>query len=193
VFSFAAGVAVGSAIWGNIDWRRRRVEIDVDRFNRFNHTDITSNTWVHNPEHRRGVPYRDANVARRFTGQGKAAAHKAFRGKAGAGRRDLTKRGTARKRNSTARGPGKREAKAKTAAKLKTAAKSKTATKPRAAARSRQTAKAKHTRSVQAARSRAARHQPAARRDVGARAQHDLRPARGGNMRGGGRGGGRRR
>src|SRR5262245_56400290 len=132
VFSFAAGVAVGSAIWGNIDWRSRRVDIDVDRFNRFNHTNITSNTWVHNPEHRRGVPYRDADVARRFTDQGKEAA------------------------------------------------------------RSKQTAKARHVSSRHAARPRAGPHRPRVRRDVGARAQHNVRPAGGGGMRGR-RGGGRRR
>jgi len=140
VFSFAAGVAVGSAIWGNIDRRRHRIEIDVDRFNRFNHSNITSNTWVHNPEHRRGVPYRDADVARHFTGQGKA----------------------------------------------------KPATKSKSAARNKQTTKRRHVGSSQAARPRAGPHRPRVRRDVGSRAQHNIRPAGGGGMRGH-RGGGRRR
>src|SRR5262245_9351750 len=153
VFSFAAGVAVGSAIWGNIDWRRRRVDIDVDRFNRFNRTNIASTTWVHNPEHRRGVPYRDANVARRFTGHGKADAARRNLPKQG-----VAKPGAARKRHTTAAAPGKRESKAKTGAKSKTTAKSKRATKSPAAARSRRIAKPKHARSVQAAPPRAAPH-----------------------------------
>src|SRR5262249_2395070 len=35
ILSFATGVAVGSAIWGNFDWRRGRVDINVDRYNQF--------------------------------------------------------------------------------------------------------------------------------------------------------------
>ena len=66
VFSFAAGVTVGVAIWAGVDWWRRNVNINVDRFNQFNHTRIASTTWTHDPGHRRNVPYRNVSVAERF-------------------------------------------------------------------------------------------------------------------------------
>jgi len=91
VFSFAAGVAVGSAVWGRVDWRRNRVHVDVDRFNRFNRTSIVSNSWRHDLRHRGNVPYRDSGVARRFGKADRAAAREAFRGRAAAGRRDLAR------------------------------------------------------------------------------------------------------
>jgi Protein of unknown function (DUF3300) len=72
--SFAAGVAVGSAIWGRADWWQHRVNINIRRFNQFNHTNITRNTWVHDPAHRHDVPYRDRSVAARFSDKGKSEA-----------------------------------------------------------------------------------------------------------------------
>src|SRR5262245_15846497 len=89
VFAFATAVAVGSAIWGNFDWWRDRVNINVNRFNQFNRSKIADNTWRHNPRHRGNVPYRDAKVGQRFGDSGRAAAREAYRGKADAGRRDL--------------------------------------------------------------------------------------------------------
>jgi hypothetical protein len=50
------------------------VNINVNRFNRFNRTSIKRNAWVHDPAHRGNVPYRDREVAARFADQGKAAA-----------------------------------------------------------------------------------------------------------------------
>jgi hypothetical protein len=66
--SFAAGVAVGTAIWGNCDWWNHNVIINVNRFNAFNHTNINvaDNHWAHNPAHRGNVPYHDAALAQRF-------------------------------------------------------------------------------------------------------------------------------
>jgi hypothetical protein len=74
VLAFATGVSVGWAIWGRVDWWQHRVNINVNRFNRFNHTSIKRNAWVHDPAHRGNAPYRDGNVAARFSDQGKAAA-----------------------------------------------------------------------------------------------------------------------
>jgi hypothetical protein len=91
VLAFAAAVAVGSAIWGNLDWWRDRVDINVNRFNQFNRTNIANNTWRHDPRHRGNVPYRDAKVAQRFGDAGRTAARESYRGKAEAGRRDLAK------------------------------------------------------------------------------------------------------
>jgi Protein of unknown function (DUF3300) len=81
VVSFAAGVAVGSAIWGGCDWWQHNVIINVNRFNVFNHTNInvTNNTWIHNPAHRDGIPYRSASVAKRFGSANEAAARDGFR------------------------------------------------------------------------------------------------------------------
>jgi hypothetical protein len=63
------------------------------RYNNFNRTNITNRNWAHNPAHRGAVPYRDANVAQRFGNQG-AAARESFRGKADAGRQQLSKGNT---------------------------------------------------------------------------------------------------
>jgi hypothetical protein len=84
VVSFAAGVAVGSAIWGGCNWWNHNVIINVNRFNVFNHTNINiaNNTWIHNPEHRHGVPYQNASVARRFDAANEAAVRNAFRDRA---------------------------------------------------------------------------------------------------------------
>jgi hypothetical protein len=91
VLAFATAVAVGSAIWGNLDWWRNRVDINVNRFNQFNRTKIADNTWRHNPRHRGNVPYRDPRVGQRFGDAGRTKAREAYRGKADAGRRDLAK------------------------------------------------------------------------------------------------------
>ena len=89
VFSFAAGVLAGAAIWGGIDWARRQVNINVNRYNSFNRTNIANRNWTHNPAHRGAVPYRDRDVAQRFGNANQNAAREAFRGKADAGRREI--------------------------------------------------------------------------------------------------------
>ncbi len=81
IVSFAAGVAVGAAIWGNCDWWHHNVIINVNRYNVFNHTNINiaNNVWVHNPAHRGNVPYRNAALAARFGSGNELAARDAFR------------------------------------------------------------------------------------------------------------------
>ena len=86
VVSFAAGVAVGAAIWGGCDWLGHNVIINVVRFNAFNHTDIANNVWVHNPAHRGDVPYRNAGVAERFDRADPVAARDALKDRFDAGR-----------------------------------------------------------------------------------------------------------
>jgi Protein of unknown function (DUF3300) len=93
VFAFATGVAVGAAIWGGIDWWRRRVDINVNRYNSFNRTNIVNRNWTHNPAHRGAVPYRDRNVAQQFGRPGRAAARESYRGTANAGRQELARQG----------------------------------------------------------------------------------------------------
>jgi hypothetical protein len=96
--SFAGGVLVGSAIWGNINWGRNSVQINPLRYNNFNRTNIANignGNWTHNPAHRGAVPYRDAGVAQRFGQQGQSAAREGFRGQSNAGRGELGKLGAA--------------------------------------------------------------------------------------------------
>lgn len=128
---FAAGVATGAAIWGNIDWRRDRVDVNVNRYNSFNRTNIANNTWTHNPAHRGAVPYRDKAVEAKFGDPGKAAAREDFRDKAQAGQRDLAKQKAAT--TGLAAGQAKGAAAAKQAAGTK-AAVAKQAAGPKAAA-----------------------------------------------------------
>jgi hypothetical protein len=80
IVSFATGVAVGAAIWGNCDWWNHNVIINVNRYNVFNHSNIniTNNVWNHNPAHRGNVPYGNRSVAERFGHGNAVAARDAF-------------------------------------------------------------------------------------------------------------------
>lgn len=74
--SFGAGLLVGHALWGHMDWHRRVVRIDVDRYNRYNHAHIVSPNWVHHVEHRRGVHYDTPALRERYgRGPGGPAFH----------------------------------------------------------------------------------------------------------------------
>jgi hypothetical protein len=128
-FSFAAGVAVGGALWGNCNWGGGDVDIDIDRNTEFtrnvNRTDIAAQrtqaresrtgqrggaqTWQHNPEHRKGVEYRDSGSQQRYgkAGQPGAENREAFRGRAEQGRQDLARGETGQLRQG---GPGDRSA-----------------------------------------------------------------------------------
>ncbi len=90
--AFATGVAVGAAIWGNCDWGRNDVDINVNQYNNFNRTSISNGQWNHNVDHRRGVAYGNQDVARQYRRGGDAQAARArenFRGRAEAGRNEL--------------------------------------------------------------------------------------------------------
>jgi hypothetical protein len=111
LFSFGVGVAVGAAwgyAWGRSNWGRGRVDIDINRnvnINRNINRDryrgqIGSGgkgTWKHNAAHRKGVAYRDRGTAQRFNKGASRDAVKArenYRGRAEAGRRDLSRDGS---------------------------------------------------------------------------------------------------
>src|SRR5262249_3534724 len=76
--SFGVGFAIGAIAsngwnnWGwNCGWGHNNIQINNNFINnnRFNRTNGgNGNAWVHNPAHRGGVPYRNANVANRFNG-----------------------------------------------------------------------------------------------------------------------------
>jgi hypothetical protein len=75
LISFGIGMAVGGALWGDLDWGHSDIDIDVDRYNEFNrNTNRTVNRdqisrdgkWQHNAANRDGVPYRDSASRERY-------------------------------------------------------------------------------------------------------------------------------
>jgi hypothetical protein len=73
---FAAGVAVGHAIWGHCDWGHHHVSVNVTRYNQFNRTTINNPGWNHNPARRGAVPYRDPDIAKRYNRTPPQTAHR---------------------------------------------------------------------------------------------------------------------
>ncbi|HVO84463.1 MAG TPA: DUF3300 domain-containing protein [Syntrophobacteria bacterium] len=118
-FSFAAGVAVGAAwgyAWGHSDWHGGDIDVDVNR-----NTNINRNIdrgkyatqyqggqgkWQHNPEHRKGVAYRDQGTAQKFN-RGPSATTQdraAYRGRADAGRQEPGRGGAGQSRDLSSGG-----------------------------------------------------------------------------------------
>jgi len=91
LLGFTAGVIVGGALWGGCNWGRGDVNIDVNRYNNFNRTNISNGNFQHNASHRGAVPYRDQGVAKQY-GRGQSAdagSRDAFRGRAEAGQQSI--------------------------------------------------------------------------------------------------------
>ena len=106
--SFGVGMAVGAAVWGNANWGRGNVDVDVNRNTNFtknvNRTDVAANrsarvqqgqsgnrsSWQHNPENRKGVQYRDQGTQQKYNrgsnAQG-AQSREAYRGRSDQGGR----------------------------------------------------------------------------------------------------------
>lgn len=86
LISFGIGAAVGGALWGNCNWGGGNVNINVDRHNNFNRTNISNGNWQHNSAHRKGAPYSNSGVANRYgKGATNTAAREQFRGRAESG------------------------------------------------------------------------------------------------------------
>jgi hypothetical protein len=126
--SFGAGVALGAAwghAWGNCNWHGGDVDVDVNRNTNFNRsidrntarTNIENrsrntaagartNSFQHDPAHRKGAPYRDASTNQRYRGtaanQQAAQARSAYRGRAEAGRQDIARGGASAYRGGAA-------------------------------------------------------------------------------------------
>ena len=101
---FTAGVIVGSALWGGANWGRGDVNVNVNRYNNFNKTNISNGNWQHNSNHRGAVPYRDQRTAQQYNrgGSSGAQAREAYRGRdAGAQQVRDTGRGGANGARST--------------------------------------------------------------------------------------------
>ncbi len=101
-WGFVAGVTA-AAIWGNWNWGGGNVDIDVNRYNNFNRTNIQNNAqnrnWNHDASHRGAVPYKDQRVAQQYNrGASPGAANRdAYRGRDG---------GAQASRVDAGRGPG---------------------------------------------------------------------------------------
>ena len=122
LFSFGMGVALGAAwgyAWGGCNWRGGDVNVNVNKNINLNNkidrgkykNQVTGGpggqgAWKHNPEHRRGVAYRDSGTAQRFDrGTSRdARSREAFRGRAEAGRQDLARGGAEQFRDRSAGG-----------------------------------------------------------------------------------------
>ncbi|KAB2874055.1 MAG: DUF3300 domain-containing protein, partial [Pseudorhodoplanes sp.] len=109
VVSFAAGVAVGAALWGNCNWGQNNVNINVNQYNSYNRTNISNSEWQHNTAHRKGVPYANSSVAERYgKGSANTASREAFRGRAESGQLDArSKDGGARTQPQRDADPGR--------------------------------------------------------------------------------------
>jgi hypothetical protein len=123
-FSFSMGVVVGGALWGNCNWGYGDVDIDINRYNNFNRTDIDRNTnisnranntgkWQHNSEHRQGVGYRDSATQQKY-GRGASQeglqSREEFRGRAEQGRQQISREGVANQRDFSGNQIGSRDA-----------------------------------------------------------------------------------
>lgn len=83
---FGLGVAATAALWGNCDWGRGDVNINVNKYNQLNaqrRLDARQTSFQHNAEHRRGVPYRDERSRQQFSAPsvGDAGQRAAYRGR----------------------------------------------------------------------------------------------------------------
>jgi hypothetical protein len=64
--SFHAGIFVGAAIWARPAWHSGSVNVNINNFNRYNHTNINNPNWNHNVNHRKGVAYQNPAVAQKY-------------------------------------------------------------------------------------------------------------------------------
>ena len=89
--AFGAGYALGRWVsggyrWGGgLNWGNRN--ININRSVNINNVNVRNNNWTHNPVHRQGVRYTNANVAQKFGGNrnvgGGTQARMDFRGRSG--------------------------------------------------------------------------------------------------------------
>jgi hypothetical protein len=120
--AFGTGVAITGALWGwgSPNWGGGSVNVNVNRFNSINANSInanrvsnraiSSNTWQHNPDHRRGVGYSNPQVRQQYrpNASSNAASRDAFRGRSAGGTAGLGQAGqrTAGTGNLQNRGAG---------------------------------------------------------------------------------------
>jgi hypothetical protein len=94
--AFATGIVVGAAIWGNVGWGHNEININTNRYNNFNKTNISNGNWNHNVDHRKGAAYRDSGTAQKYNRGASAQttqSREQFRGKAEQGRSEMARSG----------------------------------------------------------------------------------------------------
>src|SRR5262245_49862847 len=106
--SFGVGLAVGGALWGGCNWGHGDVDVNVNKYNNFtknvNNTNLQNRVtaksgsggqWQHNPEHRKGVQYRDQGTQQRYgrADSGGVQSREQFRGRAEQGRQAIDRGG----------------------------------------------------------------------------------------------------
>ena len=84
-FMWGVGIAAGAALWGGCNWGRGDVNVNVNRYNNFNKTNISNGNWNHNADRRGGVPYRDNGARQQYGNRDRQAsqARNDFRGREG--------------------------------------------------------------------------------------------------------------
>ncbi|MCU0561122.1 MAG: DUF3300 domain-containing protein [Desulfobacterales bacterium] len=104
LFSFGVGMAVGAAwgyAWGNCNWNGGDVDVDINRNTNINNSinrgkyatqyQGGKGNWQHNPEHRKGVAYRDLATGQRYNRASTSDAVKSrdnYRGRTDSGRQE---------------------------------------------------------------------------------------------------------
>ncbi|MBI5364622.1 MAG: DUF3300 domain-containing protein [Planctomycetes bacterium] len=81
LFAFSVGFFWGAGGWGGCNWHSHDVNININNFNNFNkNTSIDARkynidnargnqgSWSHNPEHRKGVNYKNPQTAQKYGG-----------------------------------------------------------------------------------------------------------------------------
>jgi hypothetical protein len=128
-FSFSVGVVVGGALWGGCNWGGSDIDIDVNRYNNFNRTDINRNDinrntnisnrgnntgkWQHDSQHRQGVGYRDSATQQKYgrgSSQQAMQSREEFRGHADQGRQQISREGAGSQRDLSGNSIGSRDA-----------------------------------------------------------------------------------
>lgn len=74
-FAFVAGVAVGAAVYGGVNWGHNNSTVVINNnYNKanFNRATVNNSTWQHNPQHRKGAQYPNKATAQQY-GQSGAA------------------------------------------------------------------------------------------------------------------------
>jgi hypothetical protein len=120
LLSFGAGMAVGAAwgyAWGHNDWHGGDVDVDVNRNTNINNNINRQNyqrqgqgqgSWQHNPEHRKGVSYRDQGTSQKFnraSSNDAVRSRENYRGYGDGGRQDIGRGGGGQGRQEVSR-PG---------------------------------------------------------------------------------------
>ncbi len=84
-FFWGVGIAAGAALWGGWGWSSHSVNVNVNRYNNFNRTNISNGNWSHNVNHRGAVPYRDSGSRDKYRQNDRQAAQarEQFRGREG--------------------------------------------------------------------------------------------------------------